>query len=120
MKNEKELKNQILLTLQSLGYNLGHLGTLYLTQTIIEVIKLGDSSDYFLERDVYPIISKKHNKSISNIKSSIHKATSYAYIMQKGNAIKKFFHFCDNTKPTTKEIVITMINFLRRNNLCKF
>lgn len=115
-EQERKLKLQILSKLQSLGYNLKHHGTHYLAYTIMEVIKFEDPLDCVLENDIYPIISKHFNKTISNIKSSIHKATEHAYITQK-NEIKEFFYFCDNTKPTTKEIIITMINFLSKSNI---
>lgn len=113
-EKEKNLKNQILLKLVSLGYNLKHNGTHYLTYTIIEVIKFGDPLICVFETDIYPIIAKRFNRKVSTIKSSIYKATDFACFVQI-DKIKKFFHFYDNTKPTTKEIVITIINFLEQN-----
>lgn len=110
--NEDEIKNKIIVKLQDLGYSIRHQGTHYIADSILEVFKLPDKEIYNLKNDIYPIIAKKYGKSMSNIKSSIHKATEYMYYECDSNLIKEFFHFCDDKKPTTKDVISAIINLI--------
>ena len=58
------------------GYCFSHLGTKYLAHTIY-LIFYQNHNIFKLEREIYPIIAKKYNTSIHNIKCDITLATRY-------------------------------------------
>ncbi len=63
-----------------------------------------------LEEDIYPIVARKYNKSMHNIKSNINKANDYMYKVCKKEILRKYFKFFDDTKPTVKNVIYTMLN----------
>lgn len=71
------IKNNILLELTNMGYNLKHIGTYYVLEAIMLIYKANswDKLDN-LQKNVYTVIAKNHNKSLNNIKTNIIKATN--------------------------------------------
>lgn len=63
-----------------------------------------------LERDIYPVLSKKYGESIHNIKCSINRATTSMYYECDVNKLKKYFYFRDDIKPSVKTIIDTIVN----------
>lgn len=113
-KNEKnkeiQIKNKITKQLQYLNYNLAHKGTQYLMDAIILIYHRGDDDIFNLKEDIYPVIAKKYNKTIYNIKSDINKANDYMYKICKKERIRKYFKFFDDSKPTVKNVIYTILN----------
>ena len=75
---------------------------------------LYDKYNYYdnlnFEEIVYPAISKKYGKSISTIKSNINKSNDFMYKVCKRDKLKEYFKFQDDTKPTVKIVVYTIVN----------
>ena len=65
-----------------------------------------------LQSDIYPIIAKKYNKTIYNVKSSINKATECMYYECDVGRLEKYFRLFDDMKPTVKQVVFAVINKL--------
>lgn len=113
-KNEKKRKNvvkyRIIKQLQYLNYNLSHKGTQYLIDAILIIYEREDFDILNLKEDIYPIIAKRYNKSIHNIKCDINKANDYMYKVCKRERIRKYFKFFDDSKPTVKNVIYTILN----------
>lgn len=114
-KKELRIKNQIITQLQYLNYNLSHKGSQYLIDAILLIYERGDYDIFNLKEEVYPIIAKRYNKSIHNIKCDINKANDYMYKVCQKERIKKYFKFYDNTKPTVKNVIYTILNIVIEN-----
>ncbi|MCI8393436.1 MAG: hypothetical protein HFJ23_06715 [Clostridia bacterium] len=71
------IKNNILLELSNMGYNLKHIGTYYVLEAIMLIYEANswDKLDN-LQKNIYTVIAKNHNKSLNNIKTNIIKATN--------------------------------------------
>ncbi len=71
------IKNNILLELTNMGYNLKHIGTYYVLEAIMLIYEANswDKLDN-LQKNIYTVIAKNHNKSLNNIKTNIIKATN--------------------------------------------
>lgn len=103
-------KIKIVNELEYIGYKFKYKGTHYLVDTILQMYSKQNSMVDNLQTNIYPIIAKKYNKSIHNIKSSINKATECMYYECDANRLKSYFKFTDDTKPTVKQVVFTVIN----------
>lgn len=79
--NTINIKQFILSELQFIGFKLKLNGTKYILESILYIY---NSNNYDLvenlEKNVYPILAKKHNKTSMNIKSNILKAINSMYI----------------------------------------
>lgn len=109
-KIQRAIENKIVKQLQYLNYNLSHKGTQYLIDAIMLIYNSGDYDIFNLKKDVYPIIAKRYNKSIHNIKCDINKANDYMYRVCKRERVKKYFKFFDDSKPTVKNVIYTILN----------
>lgn len=109
--NQEQSMKFVLRELTNLKYNFKHNGTTYIYETILLII---DSNDICvmdnLEKNVYSILAKRYNKSINNIKSSIVKATNIMYNECRMEYLLKYFSFENDTKPTPKLVISTIIN----------
>ncbi len=106
---DTKLDNHILKELKYLGYNLSHCGTKYLLECIkIDYIKYSGEAEN-INKQIYPIISKKYNKSSFTIKNNIIKATNYMYAECEENKLLEYFKYVENQKPTPKMIIKTII-----------
>ena len=108
--NDNDKRNKIMTELQDLGYSTRHQGTYYLVDIISEVIKSPNFVDNNLQNILYPLVAKKYGKSSYNIKSSVHKATECMYYECDVNKLQKYFRFCEDTKPTVKEVIFAVSN----------
>lgn len=115
MKNfsDLDLSIRINLELAYLGYNLSHNGTKYLS----ECISLMYYNEYIenLTKDVYPIIARRHNKSINTVKCNITNATNSMFYECNKNRLKRYFQFYSVVKPSTKLVIDTILNHLYRD-----
>lgn len=66
-----------------------------------------------LQRDIYPLISKVYNKTINNIKCNINNATESMYYRCESKILREYFKFHDDTKPTAKTVIYTILNKIR-------
>lgn len=114
-KRKNMIKNKIVKQLQYLNYNLSHKGTQYLIEAILLIYNIGDYDILNLKEDVYPIIAKRYNKSIHNIKCDINKANDYMYRVCKRERVRKYFKFFDDSKPTVKNVIYTILNKITKN-----
>lgn len=109
-RNSEEKKKSILNELKYIGYNVEYVGTNYLAETILQMYINKDLMLDNLQRDIYPIVSKKYNKSVHNIKCNITRATDCMYYECDSERLKDYFGFYDDTKPTAKTVVFTILN----------
>lgn len=111
IKKELLIKIQVIKELQYLNYNLSHKGTKYLIDIILLLYdKYNHYDNLNFEEIVYPAISIKYGKSISTIKSNINKSNDFMYKVCKRDKLKEYFKFQDDTKPTVKIVVYTIVN----------
>lgn len=103
-------RKKIIEELKYIGYNIEHVGTNYLADAIIQMYLNRGSMLDNLQKDVYPIISKMHNKPIHNIKCDITRATECMYYECDSERLKKYFGFYNDTKPTAKTVIFTVLN----------
>lgn len=110
------LYNEIIEILLSLGYSLKNIGTYYIAEAIYECYYKKDVFLLHIEKNIYSILASKHNKSISTIKSNIEKATNNMYLYGYSKVRKQYFNYYDNTKPTTKVVILTILNNIKNRH----
>ena len=103
---EKRILNELLY----LGYDISLIGTTYLIESIYIVLKNNSIDDINLKEKIYPIIAKKHNKKINNIKCSINYATTRMYDRSEIEKNKRYLHIFNNEKPSSKMIIYSVLN----------
>lgn len=103
-------RKRIVDELKYIGYNIDHVGTNYLVDTILQMYLNRESMLDNLQKDIYPAIAKIYNKSIHNIKCNINRATECMYYECDSEKLKKYFGFCEDAKPTTKTVAFTVLN----------
>lgn len=109
-KREEKIKNKIFNEISYLGFDITHKGTKYLLESIEYIILNPEKEVSKLERDIYPVLSKKYGESFHNIKCSINRATTSMYYECDVNKLKKYFYFRDDIKPSVKTIIDTIVN----------
>lgn len=107
---EKDILKKIVKEVQFLGYNSSYKGTTYLIESIYYMATNPNRNYDNLSKSVYPILSKNHNKSISNIKVNISKATDIMYYECEINKLNEYFNFYLDCKPKPKTVINTIIN----------
>lgn len=65
--------------------------------------------DINLNTDIYPILSKKYNKSINNIKSNIYYSTNMMYYDTEANKLGKSIGLNIDFKPKLRDIMILIL-----------
>lgn len=109
--DEKNIMQNIIEEVQYIGYNLSYKGTIYLVETIYYMIINTDKNyDSNLKKSIYPILAKKYNKSISNIKCNISNATDMMYCECERNRLNQYFKFYTDSKPKPKVVMSTIVN----------
>ena len=103
-------KDRVVKELEYIGYKFKYKGTHYLVDTILQMHKKQHSMVDNLQTVIYPIIANKYNKTVYNIKSSINKATDCMYYECNSQKLARYFSFADDTKPTVKQEIFTVIN----------
>lgn len=110
MKKQRMLRREIMDELIYLGYDISYKGTRYLIETIEYIAENQNKDIDNLEKYVYPIISKKYNDSVHNIKCNINRANNNMYYDCKIERIKEYFHFDSDVKPKIKTVINTILN----------
>ena len=108
--NEK--RKRIMEELKKIGYNFKYKGTQYLLETILEVQKGDVIALTSLQDNFYPIVAKKYNKTVHNIKNCIIAANNAMYYECNIENLKEYFHLVDDEKPSIKTVVYTIANKL--------
>ncbi len=103
-------RNKVENELRYIGYNQKYVGTNYLIETILELYKARKLMLDNLQRDIYPIIARKYNKSVNNIKCNIRRATECMYYECESNILQKYFGFYYDTKPNAKTVALTVLH----------
>lgn len=109
-KDIESKRKKIIDELKHIGYNLEYVGTNYLVDTILELYENRENMLDNLQREIYPLIAKKYNKSIHNVKCNINRATECMYYACESERLKKYFGFYDDSKPTAKVVMFTVLN----------
>ncbi len=104
-KNILELINN---ELHTLSYKESLSGTKYLREAI-NLIVTNDFTSENLKNTIYPLIAKKYNKSVNNIKCNINHATEVMNCTCKSEIIKDYFVFYDDFNVVTPKQVIDTI-----------
>ena len=60
--------------MKKLNFNFSYIGTKYLVECIFEIYLNKNYENFNLNRDFYPIISKRYNISVNNVKCNITQA----------------------------------------------
>jgi len=110
VKNITYKRQEIMGELEKIGYDIGHKGTIYLIEAIFLIYSKGENIVDNLQKDIYPIIAKAYHKTINNIKCNINNATEAMYYKCDSTKLKEYFNFYDDTKPTTKTVIYTVLN----------
>lgn len=112
IKRDEDLDRKIISELQSLNYNLIHIGTKYLKECIkIDLIKYNGEAEN-LSKQIYPIIAKRYKKTIFSIKNNIIKATNYMYNECEIETLMNYFGYEIDYKPTPKIVIKAVIRKL--------
>lgn len=115
-KKNNMLKEKITNEILYLGYDFSHKGTKYMIETINYISLNTDRSFESLEKDIYPIIAKKYNESVHNIKCRINSATTAMYYNCDSKELQEYFSFYTDTKPKVKTIINTILNKISKTN----
>lgn len=106
---EKEMK-KIIDELIFIGYNIKHIGTLMMAECIKIIISSPNIEIINdLENNVYTRIAENYNTNAKAVKANLVNATNYMYDMNDANRIKEYFGFYEDTKPTPKVVINTII-----------
>lgn len=92
-----------------MNYNFTYIGTRYLAQCIYESYHRVNKYDINLNRDIYPIIVQKYNKSINSIKTNINQATNIMYFDTEEKLLFKYFGYNITCKPKPKDIIFKIM-----------
>lgn len=107
---KSEIYNKIFNEVVYLKYNISHKGTQYLIECINIIGYLEDHEYSDLKNDIYPIIAKKHNKTVHNIKCNINSATTNMYYECETERLKDYFCLDYDVKPKVKTVINTILN----------
>lgn len=106
-------KNQIKKELEILKFNFSYIETKYLYDCIIECYYKNNIYDINLNKDIYPIISKKYQKSINSIKASIFQSISIMFCEIDEKELSNYFGYKILNKPKFKDVIITILQKLK-------
>lgn len=112
-KNKQNVSQKIKQELLSLGFNIKHVGTTYIAETIELAYEI-NNRQYCenLEKYLYSKVAKIHSKTTQNIKTNIAKAAKCMYLDCNRDFLMKYFHFTYDYKPTLKVIINTVLSKL--------
>lgn len=109
--SEYKIKEKITNEILELNYDISNIGTQYLINAIEYIIINMPNRDFNnLKSEIYPSVAKFNNTSIHNVKSNIVRATNKMYCQCEIEKLKRYFHYCDDTKPDTRTVIRTIIN----------
>lgn len=105
-KNMKKILDELIFV----GYSMKHIGTIMLAESI-SIVQHSKNLDIIndLENNVYSQIAEKYNTNIQVVKGNIVNATNYMYNETDVNKVKEYFTFYEDTKPTPKLVINTVL-----------
>lgn len=111
INTDYNLRIKIKEELKYLGYNPKYKGTQYIYEAILILLNenLYDYSDN-LEKNVYPKIASKHNKSINTIKCDIINATDIMICECEENKLMEYLGYFTFSKPGPKKVIESIIS----------
>ena len=115
---DDNIKSMVQEELKHLRFNFKYDGTLYLEDAIIYAYKKqNEYNDINIKNDIYPILSRKYKKNINCIKTNIINAINIMYFECPEMILKEYFKYGVVIKPTTKKIIITIANKIKKSPL---
>lgn len=93
-----------------MNFNYSYNGTRYIKDVLFELYIKKNYNCYNLQKDIYPIIAKKYNKSLNNIKSSIALAIKIMCVDCEESILKEYFYLYDGEVPKTKEVICIILD----------
>lgn len=116
--NENSIRVKIKTELKHLRFNFGYDGTLYLEDAIMCAYKKqNEYKDINMKNDIYPFLSRKYKKSVNCIKTNITNAVNIMYFECPEMILMEYFNCLTVIKPTTKKLVITIVNKIKKSPL---
>lgn len=112
---DKKTKQHINSELKKLNFDYALLGTKYLEDCIFEAYNKNIENSYNLKKDLYPIIAKKYNTSVHNIKCRINRATENMYYQCPIKVLQNYLEFNIDEKPKTKLIIYSVLDKLAKS-----
>ena len=103
------IRNKIKIELENLKFDFSYIGTKYLSECIYECYLKSNAYNFNLNKHIYPIISKKYNKTINSIKASIFQSTSIMYYEIDKDILSDYFGYNIINKPKPKDIISTIL-----------
>lgn len=100
--------------LSKLNFNFTYIGTKYLAECIYQAYHQTNRYDINLNKTIYPVISKKYNKSINSIKTNINHATNNMYFDTEEKLLLKYFGYSITCKPRPKDIILEIIKNIEK------
>lgn len=108
INQEIYVKKRISEELLKLNYNFSYVGTRYLAESIyLLYFNLGKGDN--LKNNIYPIIAKKYDKDVNNIKCNIINATKNMYYDCEEKVLIEYFGVYTIVRPTPKMIMKEII-----------
>ncbi len=106
--NIKSIRSNASKELTSIGYNLSHVGTKYLIDAIEISYCHNSNLTKNLNKNIYPLIAKRHTQTINNIKISINRATEAMYYNCHETILVDYFNLSTIQKPNIKTVIDTV------------
>ncbi len=98
-------KMLVITYLSQLGYNFSHLGTIYLLDILMILLKNKIKKCPKLEKEIYPIIAKKYSTTVHNVKCTITLATKYMNLYRKDCEMTRKSNILCDDYITTKNVI---------------
>lgn len=109
------IENQVLNELKKINYNLSYIGTKYIYESILILCNSITNEKIKLEKNIYPIVAEKYNTTINTVKTDIVNSTNEMYYDCKKEVLNKYFGFCDNEKPTPKQVIFLVASNIKHS-----
>ena len=101
--------------LAKLNYNFKYNGTKYLIESIMLIWNKQDIDNINLKRDIFPIVAKNNNKTVSNVKININNATEMMFYDCPQYKLDEYFGYNVISKPKVKFVISTILQKLYIN-----
>ena len=114
-EDEKSLiEYKICNELKHLQYNFSYVGTKYLMEAILLLYYNKLWEDIKLEKEIYPIISKKYKKSVNSIKCNIIYATNEMFFDCNQETLLSYLEEYSLLKPGPKKIIFSVLEKIKK------
>lgn len=116
IKQKEKIKNtfeeNVIHEISKLNYNLSYKGTKYLIESVMLIWNKKDIENINLKRDIFPVIAKKYNKTVNNIKININNATEIIFYDCPQYKLNDYFGYKITNKPKVKLVICTILQKL--------